>query len=390
MNVSLFWAVVVLPQALLCLCTVGLLLLRAVGVLRLHMPLRPLFSWLLARFRHLSPQAELVRCVLWGSGNTTRMAAWEGLSLLHWGGLCVALGSLASLFFSVAVTDLAFGWQSTLQVGAQGMHALVSVICLPWSWLPQAWGLCPSLAHIEGSRMVLKEGITTLENVNLVVWWPFLAMSLGTYAVMPRFVLLVLCRLRLWHLERILIHPDLERIIDRMHAPLLESRPSAEPPADPLPLGDQYVAFSEPSFASADRVVGAVLIAPPEWEGRISEDRLRPMALFAGGQAPVDIFYAPLEPDAMAAVLNQLQTLAWVRDRQRCVLAIEAWQPPIRELLEAIRILAAHVSSVALLLCGRPLHGDWLVPPNEVEKEVWAAAIKRLHWEYIEIFGVPQ
>jgi hypothetical protein len=35
-----------------------------------------------------------------------------------------------------------------------------SLLALPWSWLPAQWGLTPTLAQIEGSRIVLKEGIS--------------------------------------------------------------------------------------------------------------------------------------------------------------------------------------------------------------------------------------
>ena len=46
------------------------------------------------------------------------------------------IGLLAATLTRVAFSDLAFGWQSTLKVGAQGMHSLVWVLSLPWSWLP--------------------------------------------------------------------------------------------------------------------------------------------------------------------------------------------------------------------------------------------------------------
>ncbi|MBC7356472.1 MAG: DUF2868 domain-containing protein [Desulfomicrobiaceae bacterium] len=390
-NVSLFWGVVVLPQALLCLVAAGLLALRVLGVVRLRVPLRPLFSWLMRRPGRLSSQMGFVRSVLGGSGWATRMAAWEGLSVLHLAGACVAVGSLAALLFSVAVTDLAFGWQSTLQVGAQGMHALVSVLALPWSWLPQEWGLCPSLAHIEGSRMVLKEGIARLENASLVAWWPFLAMSLGTYGMMPRLALFALCRMRLRHLERTLVHPDIGRIIDRMHAPSVETPSWGEPPSEPLPLGDQHPVFSEAFLHGAgDAAVGTVLVVPPELSGRIPEARLCEVALGVGAQGPMCVWYAPLEKESMIEVGTRLQALVWVRDRRRCVVVVEAWQPPIRESLEAIRILAAHVSSVALLLCGRPTPDNWFTPPASVEEETWAAAAERIGPDRIEIFGVPK
>ncbi|MDD9302958.1 MAG: DUF2868 domain-containing protein [Desulfobacter sp.] len=66
------------------------------------------------------------------------------------------------------VTDLAFGWQSTLLQSGSQIHSLVSFLALPWSWiLPESMGV-PTLEQIEGSRILLKEGILGLATEHLV------------------------------------------------------------------------------------------------------------------------------------------------------------------------------------------------------------------------------
>jgi hypothetical protein len=69
---------------------------------------------------------------------------------------------------------------------------------------------------------------------------------------------------------------------------------------------------------------------------------------------------------------------------------VEAWQPPIRENLPAIEMLArdeAGGRSLTLVLCGRPAGGRWLTAPSEVDREVWTAAVERLAPLRIDIFG---
>ena len=219
----------------------------------------------------------------------------------------------------MAVTDLAFGWQSTLRVGAEGMGAVVSLLALPWSWLPPQWGLVPDLAQIEGSRIVLKDGIAALASADLAAWWPFLAMCLLLYAVLPRLVLLSLTHSCLRRLEREGVHPDLARIADRMRSPLVGGSEAGESVHAPLPV-----------------------------------------ATTQGG----------------------------VQGRP-----VEAWQPPIRESLRALKLLGeegGEPRSLALILAGRPAAGNWLTIPAQADLEAWTEALERLRPLRIDIFGAAR
>jgi hypothetical protein len=390
-NVSVFLLLAVFPQAALCLLAALLLAARAMGKGQFRIPVRPLFSLLWNRPGRLGAQAGFLRALFLGQGWPARMLAWECLGLLHLGGACLAGGSLAGLLIGVTVTDLAFGWQSTLQVGAQGMHALVSLLSLPWSWLPPRWGLAPTLGQIEGSRIVLKEGISTLASADLIAWWPFLAMCLLVYALLPRLVLLALARHTLRRLERGFVHPALGRIIDRMRSPLVGTPDSAEPVSMPLPLrstaaGEALAAAGD----AADRRAGCVFLLPPELEGRVAGDDLAATALRVGGEGPVRIVSAALDAGDARRVLGESAGLDWAGGRERYIVLVEAWQPPIRENLQAIEMLArdeAGGRSLTLVLCGRPAGGRWLTAPSEVDREVWTAAVERLAPLRIDIFG---
>ncbi len=105
-------------------------------------------------------------------------------------GVCFNTGVLAATLFKVIGVDLAFGWQSTLQVTPASVHKLVHWVALPWSWLPKSF--IPTLSQIEGSRLVLKDGIYHLLNADLTSWWPFLCLSVLCYGLLPRLALLII------------------------------------------------------------------------------------------------------------------------------------------------------------------------------------------------------
>lgn len=390
-NVSLFLALAVLPQAALCLLAAGLFAARAAGAGTLRIPLRPLFGLLWRGHGRLSAQAGFLRSLFLTPGWSARILAWECLVVLHLGGLGLAAGSLAGLLAGVTVTDLAFGWQSTLQVGAQGMHALASALALPWSWLPATWGLVPTVGQIEGSRIVLKEGISTLASADLAAWWPFLAMCLLTYALLPRLALLALSRLALRRLERGFRHPALGRVADRMRAPLVGTPDPAEQASAPLPLGTGPAGRAPaPADEAAEGHAGCVFLLPPELEGRIAGGELGATALRVGGERPVRVVSAALEEGDVRRALDECAALSWTGGRERYIVLVEAWQPPIRENLQALETLGRGGEggrNLTLVLCGRPSHGRWLTAPSDVDREVWSAAVERLAPLRVDIFG---
>lgn len=387
-NVSVFLLLAVLPQAGLCLLGFALLALRGARRREVGLSLKPLFDLAWRRPGKLSPQAGFVRAVLLRKGRPVRMLGWESLRLAHLGGLCLALGSLAGMVVSVAVTDLAFGWQSTLQVGARGMHSLVSALSLPWSWLPAHWGLTPTLAQIEGSRIVLKDGMQALASADLAAWWPFLSMCLLAYALLPRLGLLLGAHWMLRREERALAHPDLARIVDRMNSPLLGSARTGETPSTPLPLDADASPDTGAAFGRDQAGVGCVLLLPPELAGRIGGDLLSDLTGRVCGHPGPRVIPANLDPLDIRQALDECAAFDWAGGHQRFVVLVEAWQPPIRENLQALKLLGqAEGRSLILVLSGRPAGGNWLTAPDEGSREVWADAVARLAPLRVDIFG---
>jgi hypothetical protein len=158
---------------------------------------------------------------------------WPLVILLSLFALFFSLGALGGTLFRVAFSDVAFGWQSTLAATPSLVHDLVSLVSLPWAaWVPNALA-GPTPAQVEGSRIILKQGIAALATDDLVSWWPFLCLSMVCYALIPRLLLIggaVMAQrsaLNRFDFQR----PRFRRLLVRMKSPVMDIRYTEAPPS---------------------------------------------------------------------------------------------------------------------------------------------------------------
>ena len=389
-NVSLFLLAAVAPQTLLCLVSCLFLVIRRPVTLPATSVFNMAWRGLTRRSVAADSWARLTT-LIHESGRYGRMLFLEGLRLSHLAGLAFATGALACLLVGVLATDLAFGWQSTLRAGAEGMHRLVTVLSWPWSLAPASWNLTPGLDQIEGSRIVLKDGIAALASADLAAWWPFLGMCLLVYALLPRLGLWLAAHVSLARQERSFVHPDQARVEDRMRAPVLGLHvPVQDGPAEPLPLRALDRA-DRPAASGSPREVGCVLLVPEEVSGRIPLVDLEGLAERICGYPGIVIMPLELDADGARQAAEDCAGLVWTGGFERVILLIEAWQPPIRESLLAVAALAqdnAAGRSVFVALTGRPRGGVWLTSPSATEQRVWTEALSRLAPLRITVFPV--
>jgi hypothetical protein len=99
---------------------------------------------------------------------------------------------------------------------------------------------------------------------------------------------------------------------------------------------------------------------------------------------------ATLDPQDVRQALDECADFDWAAGHERFVVLIEAWQPPIRENLQALKLLGqaeGRGRSLILVLCGRPLGADWLTAADDVSREAWVDAVARLAPLRVDIFG---
>jgi len=299
---------------------------------------------------------------------------------------CAAnIGLLVAALLKITVTDLAFGWQSTLTVSAAKIFAAARMLSWPWSWLwPEGLGY-PSLAQIEGSRIVLKEGIAHLQTENLVSWWPFLLLCLLVYALLPRLFLWIFCH---WRGRRALAAslvrmPEGEELWQRLRGPLVTTR--GLPDTD----GGITVSISPASEEGREKVapdgpvLPALLAIPEELQPGLPQEALanclarHGLQLAALRPLPAEYGARLAFPADVAEEITALAPMAAL-----CILC-ESWLPPIFSFLELLKELRRALGGerrIIVLLIGKAKDGGAALaaPDDPVMVTVWRQKLAAL------------
>lgn len=313
---------------------------------------------------------------------------WPGFMLLQVGGIGYNLGVIAVLLAKVSFSDSAFAWQSSLQFSAEMIAEVVAWVAMPWSWLvPQT---VPTLEQIQGSQMVLKDGVAHLASADLLSWWPFLLCSVLVYGLLPRCLLLSLGIIRQrqslekLHFASLNIRPLLRRmtaaIVDTQGVPARQGNQGNQPqPApDVAPPAPVWIAHSD-----ADEATGTApfwVLIPDEIYDDCSQVTLA--AFFRQADKERLRLFRFDGLNVMDAA-NPGELARALAEQAPCALLIlqEAWQPPLKEteqMLRSLRQLLGAQLLITLLLIGRPTAQTILTPADPAQVEVWSQKIQAL------------
>jgi len=280
-----------------------------------------------------------------------------------------AAGALAAFLTRILFFDTAFGWQTTLNTAPEVVHRLAAMVALPWSWgLPEGVAV-PSLEAVAGSRMVLKEGIEGLSGAHLASWWPFLAMGLFVYGLLPRFLLLIASKVGLKkavHGE-IMAWPQVKILLESFSAPALatqvtEDHQAVEAEAELTKRKTVTPRDNGVRFVPADTTTVLVPEELAEMAPGLAEHLSKAMA--SPAIHPVSMETCPDLPDSHG----------------RIVLIQEAWQAPIRETLDWITDLKKAMpieAPLTILLTGEMTEGS-MEPPEEGHVHIWRKVVAAL------------
>jgi hypothetical protein len=299
-------------------------------------------------------------------------------------GVSFNVGVLAATLLKVIGSDLAFGWQTTLQVSSASVHGLVGWISLPWFWLPEY--CIPSLASIEGSKLILKDGIYHLATRDLTSWWPFLCFSVFFYGLLPRLVLLLAgwVRQRRELASLNVEYGSFRQIIHRMQTPQVstaaDQEPRAESPVSQPDSGGQAVQAEQESRIRQEKqgtklpvILGLI---PDELFADCSLPELRQQVRQNPGyelSRVLPFWSMDQSEDQELAAIQEAVTGA-----KDILLLQEAWQPPIQELFSFLSLLRSRIGDQPLIiiaLIGKPESATILTPVNEQNLRTWQQKI---------------
>jgi hypothetical protein len=311
---------------------------------------------------------------------------WPVFILAQLFGLFYNIGLLCALMAKITLTDLAFGWQSTLQPGPETVYRIVHAISAPWAWFAPPPTGHPTLEQIEGTQLVLKEGMAHLATADLVSWWPFLFLAILFYGLIPRLLLIAVGAQRLsTALRRIdFSHGACDSLIHRMRTPLVETgnRAFFSDPSRSRPASKTKNDVSDATDSAARATEYAVVLVPKEIDNELANDLLAERIAQALGLRMLHraAFSGDPKKDAegLLKILSKTQTPL---SQVRILVLQEAWQPPIRETLfwiEKLRKAAGKNTGIIIGLVGKPRRGLPLTAPDDTHQVIWRQAVNSL------------
>ncbi|MFZ5572400.1 MAG: DUF2868 domain-containing protein [Thermodesulfobacteriota bacterium] len=391
---------------------IGLLLLiplyalpwRCFGMARkpgpLALLLRLLFSRTLKRVYASMPASARVRMES-TAGRIIGKTRQYGTAFHWWVFICAQmfgvgfnLGVVSGSLIRVIGSDLAFGWQSTLQWSAGTIHAGVKILALPWSWLFPAGSGYPTLAQIEGSRMIYKDGMAHLTTPDLVSWWPFLLLAVLFYGLLPRLLLLLTgFAIQRRALARLgFRHTACEELFRRLTSPILETGGRPSPESIPVRLREG-TATGISSGMPIDGIgrtpdpEGVAVLVPEAMADRCSGEELDRVLAARLGLGVGRILVLPDDPVEGRSLLRKLSETPF----DQVVVLQEAWQPPIFESLRFVREgrkILGDKTRMDLLLIGRPAAETILTKSHPVEAGIWREKIAGLGDPYLGCYDL--
>jgi hypothetical protein len=311
---------------------------------------------------------------------------WPLFRLVQLFAIFFNLGLLVATMVKIATSDLAFGWQSTLQISSEVLHRAVQIAALPWSWgLPRSSSY-PSLAEIEGSRIILKDGMYHLTTGNLIAWWPFLVLSLFFYGLLLRLAFSVFGRLLEEHALARLEFDNAAclTVIRRMRTPLVSTQAAPEPDQ----VNPMDVPELEEAGAQMAHLLPQVMLVPDDIFGLCPIDKLTPLMRDRGfAIKSVHKFMSGYDEDEdiKNILLEQCRN-----PEDGLFILMEGWMPPLVAFvtyLKDLREILPEKTMIHLGLVGRPVRSGF-TPLAPQELAIWRKKIATSRDPYLHVFSL--
>jgi len=291
---------------------------------------------------------------------------WTWLSASQLFGVAFHTGALASALALIALTDLAFGWSTTLAVDPRTLERVTHTLALPWAaWWPEA---VPSAELIEATQYFRGGDHTVQIPMRSAPWWRFCVACMITYALLPRLVLFLFAR---WQLGRAVRRafarqPAVLALRDRLEHRLVETEAEGTE-APPTPRGSAV----RPAAPAPARGTHCTALA---WSGfpLDVEASLRCAGLVA--DAVLRAGDGALADDAAA-----IEALRRRPAGEVVAVLVKAWEPPLLELQDFLRELRAALGDgriVALVPVAQDAAGGPALP-LEAALGPWQSAVLR-------------
>lgn len=300
-----------------------------------------------------------------------RLMRWLAFSAIQRWAFAFNCGVIVATLAIIAFSDRAFGWQTTLDLAPEFVYQAIRASSIPWSWAFGEGTGFPSLADIEGSRIVLKDGMRALSSDALVSWWSYLCLGVISYGLIPRLAFAIFGQRQ-------------SRLVLRSH-----SFDDATATAIANRIRGLNIGFESDCEAKQDRSRDANSQGEIESPGSVKGRTL----CLAVGDFQLDSIQSQIASSLQISVKNvemhRFESLSdlhrsdsieqMLDDFRNIALLHPAWLPPIEETKETISLLRSHSSAdtlITLLLAGMPAADEYEIPTPE-SLNAWRSFVRK-------------
>ena len=304
------------------------------------------------------------------------------------------VGVVCALLIKIMGSDIAFGWQSTLKISAEWISELVQVISSPWSWfIPQEIAY-PTLSQIQGSHMILKDGIHLMTTEDMTSWWPFLCLAILFYGLMPRLILIAAGFLgRKNAINRFDFSQSVfEGLWRRLQTPIVST--AGKFVDEGIPDKNHNAADSEnsesvPQYQTIpEQQDSYVLLIPDDIMESYPSDDLQYSASKNTKNSIIKRLTTGEDDEQDLRLIEDIIKKSKDNRALNIFLIKEAWQPPIREdlrFIEKLRETLGPKSNIKVGLMGKPKEGRGSTVIKEEEWMAWDQKLKALGDPYLSL-----
>lgn len=312
---------------------------------------------------------------------------WLVIRLTQRFGLAFNIGALATCLYLITFSDLAFAWNTTLEVKSRTFHTIIRSIAAPWSSIiPNG---VPSLELVDQSRYFQLDDEYTGAQVDsgqpraIVVgrWWLFLILCLAVYGFLPRIIIYTFSNIKFkTALKKLPLNSsEFESLYERLTRPLLQTRaiepeaPVTSDKADSTPHRDIQTRSDECIL-----IQWGDLAIPIEQLDKLIGNRF-------GWRAE-----NPVPAGGFDYAQSNLIALESIEKRKKSIpvlILVESWESPSASILNFIKQVRSKLKADEQIIVGlvnSALH-PVLKSPDNVEWQVWKTGIARLSDPYVRV-----
>ncbi len=312
---------------------------------------------------------------------------WLLFSITQFGGFAFSLGAFISCIYLITFSDIAFAWNTTLDVSPQFFHRVIQIISAPWSIFNA--DIAPTLGLIESTRYFRLDGAYSGTQGNALTaggWWPFLLCIIIFYGLIPRAILMAVSNIRLHILTKKApwLSAELDSLYRRLTSPVYLSQSVKS-----MPIVKRNERAQSTVFDSKEINVQSCMVIV--WgEAELDDAIIKRIIGLQFGWSIHDIVHAGgLDNNQDQKILNGFGKGT---QTEPILFMAESWEAPGRAVEYFLKRLRTKIEKERRIIIGliNIDHGKRLMAPALADWQNWQEAVTRLNDPFTVIEPVTE